>query len=197
MAKTYKVNEIFYSLQGEGRWAGRAAVFVRFSGCNLLCPFCDTDFHSYAEYTAKQLVDEIKKTAPECRFVVLTGGEPTLQVDDVLTRALVYEGYYIAMETNGTRKPPANISWVTCSPKYAYLANAKPIITKAHEVKVVFDGTHKVDDYGIKAQCFYVQPCDVGNAKENADILKKTIEFVKANPKWQLSLQQQKIINVR
>lgn len=197
MAKTYRVNEIFYSIQGEGRWAGRAAVFVRFSGCNLLCHFCDTDFHSYTEYTAKQLIEEIKKTAPYCKFVVLTGGEPTLQVDNVLTCALGYEGYYIAMETNGTRKIPANVNWVTCSPKYAYLANAKPIITKANEVKVVFDGVHKVDDYGIKAQCFYVQPCDVGDKEKNADIVKKTVEFVKQHPKWQLSLQQQKIINVR
>lgn len=197
MAKTYRVNEIFYSIQGEGRWAGRAAIFVRFSGCNLLCPFCDTDFHSYTEYTAKQLIEEIKKAAPDCKFIVLTGGEPTLQVDNTLTCALGYEGYYIAMETNGTRKTPANVNWVTCSPKYAYLANAKPIITKANEVKVVFDGVHKVDDYGIKAHFFYVQPCDVGDKEKNADILKKTVEFVKQHPKWQLSLQQQKIINVR
>ena len=197
MAKTYRVNEIFYSIQGEGRWAGRAALFVRLSGCNLLCPFCDTDFHSYTEYTAKQLIEEIKKAAPDCKFVVLTGGEPTLQVDNALTCALGYEGYYIAMETNGMRKTPANVNWVTCSPKYAYLANAKPIITKANEVKVVFDGVHKVDDYGIKAHCFYVQPCDVGDKEKNADIVKKTVEFVKQHPKWQLSLQQQKIINVR
>lgn len=197
MAKTYRVNEIFYSIQGEGRWAGRAAIFVRFSGCNLLCPFCDTDFHSCTEYTAKQLIEEIKKAAPDCKFVVLTGGEPTLQVDNALTCALGYEGYYIAMETNGTRKTPANVNWVTCSPKYAYLANAKPIITKANEVKVVFDGVHKVGDYGIKAHCFYVQPCDVGDKEKNADIVKKTVEFVKQHPKWQLSLQQQKIINVR
>lgn len=197
MARTYRVNEIFYSIQGEGRWAGRAAIFVRFSGCNLLCPFCDTDFHSYTEYTAKHLIEEIKKAAPDCKFVVLTGGEPTLQVDNALTCALGYEGYYIALETNGTRKTPANVNWVTCSPKYAYLANAKPIITKANEVKVVFDGVHKVDDYGIKAHCFYVQPCDVGDKEKNADIVKKTVKFVKQHPKWQLSLQQQKIINVR
>ena len=96
MAKTYRVNEIFYSIQGEGRWAGRAAVFVRFSGCNLKCPFCDTDFRHYEEYTAKQLIDKIKEVAPECKFIVLTGGEPTLQVDNAFTYALKYEGYYIA-----------------------------------------------------------------------------------------------------
>lgn len=197
MAKTYRINEIFYSIQGEGRWAGRAAVFVRFSGCNLQCPFCDTDFQQYEEYTAKQLINEIKKVAPGCKFVVLTGGEPTLQVDNALTYALTYEGYYIAMETNGTRKVPANINWITCSPKYAYLKNAMPVITKAHEVKVVYDSVHEVCDYGIEARYFYVQPCDVGDKEKNADILKRTVEFVKLNPKWQLSLQQQKIINVR
>lgn len=197
MAKTYKVNEIFYSIQGEGRWAGHAAIFVRFSGCNLQCPFCDTDTQHNVEYTAKQLIKEIKAIAPECKFVVLTGGEPTLQVDNALTYALTYEGYYIVMETNGTRKIPANINWITCSPKYAYLKNAMPVITKAHEVKVVYDGVHEVCDYDIKARCFYVQPCDVGDKEKNADILKKAVEFVKLHSKWQLSLQQQKIINIK
>lgn len=195
--KKYKVNEIFYSLQGEGHWAGRAAVFVRFSGCNLKCPFCDTDFHNYELYTAKQLVEKVKQTASQCRFVVLTGGEPTLQVDNALAYALKYAGYYVAMETNGTHKVPANIDWVTCSPKYAYLANAEPIIAKAHEVKVVYDGVHKVSDCEIKARYYYVQPCDVGDAQKNAGILKQTVSFVEEHPKWQLSLQQQKIINVK
>lgn len=197
MAKTYKVNDIYYSIQGEGRWAGRAAIFVLFSGCNLQCPFCDTDTQYNVEYTAKQLIKEIKGIAPECKFVVLTGGEPTLQVDNALTYALTYEGYYIEMETNGTRKVPANINWITCSPKHAYLKNAMPVITKAHEVKVVYDGVHEVCDYGIEARCFYVQPCDVGDKEKNADILKRTVEFVKRHPKWQLSLQQQKIINTK
>lgn len=197
MDKTYRINEVFYSLQGEGRWAGRAAIFVRFSGCNLRCPFCDTDFKHYEEYSAQQLIGKIKEVAPECRFIVLTGGEPTLQADNQLTRALSNEGYYIAMETNGTRRIPAHVNWVTCSPKYGYLKEAEPVLKEADEVKVVFDGEHEVSNYGIIAKCFYVQPCDVGDKNKNAVILKETVDFVKKYPEWQLSLQQQKIINVR
>lgn len=196
MAK-YKVNEIFYSIQGEGRHVGRAAIFVRFSGCNLKCPFCDTDFKKYEEMGAIDILNKIQLLSPDCKFVVFTGGEPTLQVDEELTTLLQNWGYYIAMETNGTHKIPGGINWVTCSPKCLFVKGAEPIIKVATEVKVVFDGEHEITDCGIDADYYYVQPCDTGDAKKNAEILKQTVAFVEANPKWRLSLQQQKILNVK
>jgi len=196
MAK-YKVNEIFYSLQGEGRWAGRPAIFVRFSGCNLKCPFCDTDFKDFKEMGKIDILEAIQKVGGNCKFIVFTGGEPTLQVDKELTFLLQKRGYYLSIETNGTHKIPNGINWVTCSPKCLFVKNAQPIVKNAHEVKVVFDGKHAIDDFGIDAEYYYVQPCDTGDKAKNADILKQTVAFVKAHPKWSLSLQQQKIINVR
>ena len=140
--KTYRINEIFYSLQGEGCHTGRAAVFVRFSGCNLKCPFCDTDFKAYREMTVDDIiaavsewracgfvvlemtVDDIIAAVSEwraCGFVVLTGGEPSLQVDESLIEALHHEGFYIAIETNGTCPLPSAIDWVTLSPKNCFV----------------------------------------------------------------------------
>ena len=112
--KTYRINEIFYSLQGEGRHTGRAAVFVRFSGCNLKCPFCDTDFKAYRELTVDDIIAAVSEWRA-CGFVVLTGGEPSLQVDESLIEALHHEGFYIAIETNGTCPLPSAIDWVTLS----------------------------------------------------------------------------------
>ena len=122
MGKTYRINDIFYSLQGEGRHTGRAAVFIRFSGCNLRCPFCDTEFDSYREMTADEILQEIAQlssfTSPlSSRFIVLTGGEPTLQVDEHFVDLLHQEGYEVAMESNGTRPAPRNLDWLTVSPK--------------------------------------------------------------------------------
>lgn len=94
----YKVNEIFYSLQGEGRWMGRPAVFVRMSGCNLKCPFCDTDFKGYKEMSAEDILTACLEKGGDCRFIVLTGGEPTLQVDAELIQLLHQQGYYLSME---------------------------------------------------------------------------------------------------
>ena len=110
-----RVNDIFYSLQGEGHNTGRAAIFIRFSGCNLKCPFCDTDFSRYDELTDDDIIERIKDFPS--RFVVLTGGEPSLQVDTPLIDKLHAHGYEIAMETNGTHPVPAGIDWTTCSPK--------------------------------------------------------------------------------
>lgn len=197
MASKYKVNEIFYSLQGEGRWAGRAAIFVRFSGCNLKCPFCDTDFKDFEELSDTDILNKVQSIGGECRFIVLTGGEPTLQVDDALIELLHRQGYYLSMETNGTHQVPQGIDWVTCSPKTLFVKNGQLTIKKASEVKVVFDGKHEICDFGIAADFFYVQPCDVGDKERNAEILKQTVAFVKAHPKWQLSLQQHKILNIR
>ena len=179
--KTYRVNEIFYSLQGEGRWTGRPAVFVRMSGCNLACPFCDTDFTHYTEMTAQDIVEQCRRTGGDCRFIVLTGGEPSLQADDALIEAWHQDGYYVAVETNGTHLLPQNIDWITCSPKTAF----------------VFDDKHPVDCCHLKADYRYLQPCDTGNAEQNAIIMKHCIEYIKQHPEWQLSLQTHKIIGIQ
>lgn len=198
MGKTYRVNEIFYSLQGEGRWAGRAAIFVRFSGCNLKCPFCDTNFSGCVIMTKNDILREVVTTGNEkCKFVVLTGGEPTLQIDEELIDGFHDHGYYVAIETNGTNRYPWNVDYVTFSPKDAYVSNGTPKIQICDEIKVVFDGEKEIKDYAIKAQYKYVQPCDTGDKEKNRAILDKCIEFVKEHPDWQISLQQQKIINVR
>ena len=196
--KMYRINEIFYSLQGEGTFSGRAAVFVRFSGCNLKCPFCDTDFKSYQEMSVQEVVDSVKKISKNCRFVIFTGGEPTLQVDQQIVEIFHNEGFFIAIETNGTRPIPWGIDWVTCSPKNLFTSSSEPVISNCDEVKVVFSGEHTHFPYNhIKAKYYYLQPCDTGDMMKNADILHKCIEFIKENPIWRLSLQTQKIINVR
>ena len=196
--KTYRVNEIFYSLQGEGRWTGRAAVFVRMSGCNLACPFCDTDFSHYTEMTADDIIEQCQKVGGNCRFIVLTGGEPTLQADKILIAAWHQADYYVAMETNGTHPIPEGIDWVTCSPKSAFVkSEAHLAITQANELKLVFDDEHPVEDYGLKTEYKYLQPCDTGNASRNRLIMNHCIKFIQEHPEWQLSLQTHKIIGIQ
>ena len=159
----YKVNEIFYSLQGEGRWMGRPAVFVRMSGCNLKCPFCDTDFRGYSEMSADDILSRCLEEGGECRFIVLTGGEPSLQVDEQLISTLHQAGYYLSMETNGTHAIPEGIDWVTCSPKVDFTEGGEPIVKQVDELKLIFDGEHQISDHGIACTFRYLQPCDVGN----------------------------------
>ena len=196
-----RVNEIFYSLQGEGYHAGRAAVFIRLSGCNLKCPFCDTDFSVSEEMEVGEIVDEVVNYSSDCRFVVLTGGEPTLQDCTPLIEALHRKGYTVAMETNGTRQVPSNIDWVTISPKFPFIGNAVAIQQKTcDELKCVYEGTYNPNDileHFTYAVHLYVQPCDTGFLKPNQENIQKCVEFIKENPKWKLSLQTQKILKVR
>ena len=191
-----RINDIFYSLQGEGRHTGRAAIFIRFSGCNLACSFCDTDFSDYREMTDEQIVEEVLKMVPdkdgEYPMIVLTGGEPTLQVDEKLIDLLHERGFrLVAMESNGTKNPPANLDWLTVSPK------KNVMVKRCQELKCIYDGEQKVEDYGIEADCYYLQPCDVGDARKNAEIIERCIEEIKKNPKWMLSLQTHKLIGFK
>lgn len=198
MNNQYNINEIFYSLQGEGRWAGRAAVFVRFSGCNLRCPFCDTDFTAHRLMTADEILLEVKALSPTCRFLVFTGGEPTLQLDDALVEAFHAEGYYLTIETNGTHPYPSGIDWVTLSPKDLFAPGGEVRITHADELKLVFDGLHPIPPYDAVTVTYrYLQPCDTGDSERNRAILAGCIDYIKAHPEWQLSLQQHKIINIQ
>ena len=187
--KTYRVNDIFYSLQGEGHNTGRAAVFVRFSGCNLKCAFCDTDFASFEPLTGHDIVERIRHH--EARLVVLTGGEPTLQVDEQLIDALHEAGFEVAMESNGTLPPPSNLDWLTVSPK------TKPRVQRCNELKVLFDEAETPNDYGIQADYYYLQPCDVGDANRNASITRRCVEYIQRHPKWRLSLQTHKLIGFK
>lgn len=198
--KNYQINEIFYSLQGEGRWAGRPALFVRFSGCNLRCPFCDTDFRSHTAMTGEEILAELQRLSAECRFVVFTGGEPTLQLDDALVERLHGAGYYLTIETNGTHPHPAAIDWVTLSPKTAFVEGGEVVITRADELKLVFDGIHPPcipETLTALPSALFLQPCDTGDAARNAEILRSCIDYLLLHPEWQLSLQQHKIIHVQ
>lgn len=193
-----RVNEIFYSLQGEGYNTGQAAVFVRLAGCNLKCPFCDTKFDTYKEMDEQEITHEVRTLSnnKNC-LVVLTGGEPTLQDCTKLISLLHINGYKVAMESNGTKTPPYNIDWLTISPKTVFTKSPKIIVNKCDELKVIFDAVNMPQYYNINAKHYYLQPCDTGDNKKNELIIKKCIEFIKENPQWKLSLQTQKILNVR
>jgi len=180
-----RINEIFYSLQGEGHQTGRAAVFIRFSGCNLRCTFCDTDFSSFREMSVEEIVSAA--TVFPARYAVLTGGEPALQADKHLIDALHGAGFTVAMETNGTVLPPEGIDWLTVSPK------RKPVVSACDELKCIFDGTARVEDFGIKARYYYLQPCDSGHELTNRIITEKCVEYILEHPRWRLSLQTHKL----
>lgn len=194
--KTYRVNDMFYSLQGEGHNTGRAAVFVRFAGCNLHCSFCDTDFTVFDEMTG----DEIVKKAALLRgpstdqvrvLAVMTGGEPTLQVDESLVDMFHEAGFEVAMESNGTMPGPSNLDWLTISPKKNVVVNS------CDEVKYVFDGKGEVSDFGIKAKYYYLQPCDLGDSLANGQIIGQCVEYIKSHPRWRLSLQTHKLVGFK
>lgn len=199
-SRMFRVNDIFYSLQGEGHNTGRAAVFVRFAGCNLRCPFCDTQFDSFHSMSAADIVSAI---APyPARFLVLTGGEPTLQVDEALVDVFHQQGYEVAMESNGTRRAPQNLDWLTLSPKF--LAGQWRIDTtgqKADELKVVFDGVSDpqqlIDSYPFLPPLRYLQPCDTDEPQRNLLILNDCIKYIEDHPQWRLSLQTHKLIGIK
>ncbi|MBQ9339048.1 MAG: radical SAM protein [Paludibacteraceae bacterium] len=183
----YRINEIFYSLQGEGANSGTPAVFIRFSGCNLRCSFCDTEFDSYREMSCEDILAEIGQYPTN--FVILTGGEPSLQADDTLIETLHEHDYVIAIETNGTHALPDRIDWVTISPK----EGSRIVLTEADEVKVVFTGQEVEQYLDIPAESYYLQPC-WKNGKDNR---KEVITYCLAHPEWSLSMQLHKILNIQ
>lgn len=195
-SKTMKINEIFYSVQGEGFHAGTPAVFIRFSGCNLKCPFCDTNHFTGNEMSVSDIIEEITKYP--ARLIIITGGEPSLFLTDELVNKLHDKGKYVSVETNGTNKLPSSVDWVTLSPKDNFVKNAVPVNQRYDEVKVVFDGNQNVDKYlSIPAKQYYLQPCDTGNETLNKEIINKTLEHCMKEGKWRISIQIHKILNVR
>lgn len=194
-----RVNEIFYSLQGEGYYSGTPAVFVRLSGCNLRCPFCDTRHESGREMSEKEIVEAVGQYP--ARHVVITGGEPSLQLTESLVDALHAAGRYVAVETNGTHPLSDNIDWVTLSPKSAFVDGADVVLTRADEIKVVYDGIHDPEGQlstrnSQLSTLRFLQPCDTGDAARNSQITAATVEYIKCHPEWRLSLQIHKILNI-
>jgi 7-carboxy-7-deazaguanine synthase len=201
---TYLINEIFYTIQGEGYWTGRPAVFVRFSRCNLwtgreqdraraVCKFCDTNFTDATPYTLGALLDAINMAAPRGNMVVLTGGEPSLQADRHLLDSLrEYLGCYVAIETNGTRQLPIGLDWICVSPK----ANAPLNQTRGDELKVVWPQPLNLDDLyrDTDFRHYWLSPMDGPNLAENTEA---AIDRVLNDPRWRLSIQTHKVIGIR
>ncbi len=207
---SYKVKEIYYTLQGEGAQSGRAAVFCRFSGCNLwsgreedrskaICQFCDTDFwgtdgSNGGKYSAIELAEKVaslwegKGGKP---YVVCTGGEPLLQLDDEMVTAFHAKNLEVGIETNGTLPLPKGIDWVCVSPK----SGSELVLTAGNELKLVFPQAgaepEKYQDWNF--DFFYLQPMD--NALRDLNT-KLTLDYCLANPQWQLSLQTHKILQI-
>lgn len=213
----YRVNEIFYSLQGEGHHTGRAAVFIRFAGCNLRCPFCDTEFDDYREMSGDDIVDTILQYPT--RFVILTGGEPTLQVDEAFVDLLHQHGFEVAMESNGTRPAPKNLDWLTVSPKIAGGmgerryggTDSQPsdacTARIPDEIKIIFDEDTDPTSYFalpylrtpslLNSPMLYLQPCDTGDAERNERIINRCVDYIKEHPEWRLSLQTHKLVGFK
>lgn len=209
---SYAVKEIFKTLQGEGAHTGRVAVFCRFAGCNLWsgreqdrasaqCQFCDTDFvgvdgtgggrFANAELLAQAIANEWGGSGKN-RYVVLTGGEPLLQVDAPLVDALHRHGFEIGVETNGTRAAPEGIDWLCVSPK----ANNDLVLRAGNELKLVFPQMDAPPERfeGLEFEHFFLQPMDCAEAEQ---CLEQTINYCIENPRWRLSLQSHKIVGIR
>ena len=212
MSKTYTVKEIYYTLQGEGGQAGRAAVFCRFTGCNLwtgreedrakaICQFCDTDFvgtdgpNGGKFASAEALAAAVKAQWPEGAggkpLVVCTGGEPLLQLDEAAVVALHEAGFEVAIETNGTKLPPPGIDWVCVSPKIG----AELVLMRGSEIKLVYPqlGGEPEKFAGMEFEHFYLQPMDGPRREQNTQA---AVNYCLKHPQWRLSLQTHKYMGI-
>lgn len=178
------VNEIFYSLQGEGFHTGIPAVFVRLSGCNLTCEFCDTDHSERVMMTVDEIV--LRVVDSPAKTIVLTGGEPSIHPLEQLVDALHAAGRRVHIETNGTRRLPESIDWVTCSPK----PGGETVLSCCDELKIVYTG-QDVESLAAKFDTshLFLQPCSGKNTAE-------VIDYIKCHPHWRLSLQTHRLIDI-
>lgn len=210
-AMSYAVKEMFKTLQGEGAQAGRAAVFCRFAGCNLwtgreedrenaVCTFCDTDFVGMDGEGGGRFADARALAAALARvwgpqkaqrFVVFTGGEPLLQIDADLVRAVHAQGFEIAIETNGTQTPPEGIDWICVSPK----AGAELVLREGHELKLVYPQAGLAPEAvaGLAFAHFYLQPMDGPARIANTQA---AVAYCLDHPQWRLSVQTHKMIGI-
>ena len=194
----YKINEIFYSLQGEGYHSGMPAVFVRFSGCNLRCAFCDTQHQQGTMMSLQEIVDEVNKY-PIAPLIVLTGGEPSLFINEGFVAELKQKtDKRISIETNGTRFLPNNLDWVTFSPKSSFEGGgAEPCVLKrCDELKVVYLGQDLAQYDEIQAKHRFLQPCFVEDLEQRKANMQACVEAVKSHPNWRLSLQIHRVLNI-
>lgn len=203
MRQRYRVNEIFWSLQGEGVRAGTPNCFVRFTGCNLRCngetegeafqPVCDTEFLSGVAMTITEMIAQIQASGP-VQWVILTGGEPGLQVNAALVEALHAVRIKVAIETNGTQDLPEGIDWVTVSPK---TAEHTLKTTRCHEVKYVRQAGQGIPKTTVQAEHYLISPAFEASGFVEPATLQWCIKLVKENPKWRLSVQQHKAWKAR
>ncbi len=194
----YPINEIFHSLQGEGFNTGVASVFVRFSGCNLRCAFCDTEHQSHTMMSLPEIVDEVMKF-PGAPLIILTGGEPSLYVDVPLLKALHLTGKKIAIETNGTRPLPPGIDWVTLSPKHGFPGGdiVPCVLERCDELKVVYTGQDLSQYDHIAAEHRFLQPCYVEDERQCKHNVQLCVDAVMRNPQWRLSLQTHRLLGIK
>lgn len=192
---SYRINEIFYSLQGEGYFTGTPAVFLRFSGCNLKCGFCDTRHEEFTLMSPADIVERVKSYPS--RHIVITGGEPSLQLDTMLIDMLHDEGFFIQIETNGTRRLPEGIDWVTCSPKGNAIGECEVKLRTIDELKVVYEG-QDVEALAntLPAMHYFLQPCS-SPRYEGGSNTADTVAYILAHPHWRLSLQTHKLIDIQ
>ena len=194
----FRINEIFHSLQGEGYHSGTPAVFVRFSGCNLHCAFCDTQHQEGKMMSLEEIIAEINKY-PVAPMVVLTGGEPSLFIDEDFVKAIKNTGKFVAIETNGTRPLPNNLDWVTFSPKTGFEGgDVDPaVLKKCDELKVVYLGQDLRQYVGINANHRFLQPCFSDDAEQRQSNMQACVEAVMQHPGWRLSLQTHRLLGIR
>lgn len=189
------VNEIFYSLQGEGGRTGQVSIFIRLAKCNLACSFCDTDFERGVKMSLNEILDEIGKYG--CRWIIWTGGEPTLQLTDQVVTFFREKGFLQAIETNGTRRVPAGIDYITCSPKQDF-EKVKTLMPKVDELRFPIQKGDPLPDISVLpvTERYLLSPIfdDSTIIQENVDYC---ISLIKENPLWALSLQTHKLIGIR
>lgn len=197
-----KINEIFYSLQGEGHHSGYPSVFIRFSGCNLKCPFCDTAHDEGVVMSDTDIIRAVNLYKAD--WVVLTGGEPTLWIDNDFVRLLKQAaGKKVAIETNGTHEVPEGIDWVTVSPKTGIdgmNGNPEIKVSRADEIKVVDVGQPLDGFFNLPCRkentLMYLQPCYVEDEKTREANMLRTVRRVLEDPRWTLSLQTHRFIGI-
>lgn len=188
------VNEIFYSLQGEGGRSGEASIFIRLTKCNLACSFCDTDFAEGDEMELEEILTIIK--AYSCKWIIWTGGEPTIQLKDKHLLFFREHGYKHAIETNGTRRVPSLIDYITCSPKQDY-ESIKARIPRVDEIRMPIKVGDPIPDITIfpKADNYFLSPIFDAD-KINIENVNYCVELIKEHPQWRLSLQIHKLIHI-
>ena len=216
MLRRMKVNEIFYSLQGEGKYTGTAAVFLRLSGCNMRCWFCDTEHEEGTEMTEEEITERVSQYP--ARHIVITGGEPTMQLNGKLTQLLHERGFYIQIETNGSLplKEDTLVDWITCSPKGNEIR-----IQRIDELKLLFTEEYLEKYKEVEASCRCLQAIDNGEVQKvqtlasqagssprlrRAELgtsrfassrgVQEVISYIKEHPEWRLSLQTHKLIGI-